>query len=192
MLPDNATNIGDYAFNNCQSLVNLTIPDTITSIGFESFYGCSSLANITIPSGVSSIGDSAFAGCTSLVGVYFKGNAPGSVGSYVFDVGADLTSYYLPGTTGWDDFTLLTGVQTALWFPQMQTADASFGVRNSEFGFSINWASGQTVVVEACTNLFSPSWQPVQTNTLTTGSLYFSDPQWTNFPGRFYRLRSRQ
>jgi hypothetical protein len=27
--------------------------------------------------------------------------------------------------------------------------------------------------------------------TLTGGSSYFSDPDWTNYPGRFYRLRSR-
>jgi hypothetical protein len=43
-------------------------------------------------------------------------------------------------------------------------------------------------VVEASTDLIN--WQPVQTNTLTSGSVYFSDPQWTNYPGRFYRLRS--
>jgi hypothetical protein len=46
------------------------------------------------------------------------------------------------------------------------------------------------VVVEACTNLSNPDWQPMQTNLLTTGSAYFSDPQWTNYPNRFYRLRS--
>ncbi|MFZ0829383.1 MAG: leucine-rich repeat domain-containing protein [Verrucomicrobiia bacterium] len=190
MLPDNATNIGDYAFNDCQSLVNLIIPDSVTSIGYESFYGCSSLTNITIPNSVSSIGDSAFAGCTSLVGIFFRGNAPDSVGSFVFDVGTNLTAYYLPGTTGWDDFTLLTGVPTALWLPAMLTTDGSFGVETNQFGFNISWAGGQTVVVEACTNLANPVWQPVQTNTLTTGSAFFSDPQWTNYPGRFYRLRS--
>jgi hypothetical protein len=189
VLPNNATNIGDYAFNNCQSLVNLTIPDSVTSIGYESFYGCSSLSNITIPNGVSSIGDAAFTGCISMVGIFFRGNAPSSVGSYVFfGTGTNLTAYYLPGTTGWDDFALLTGVQTALWLPQMQTTDGRFGVRNNQLGFNINWASGQTVVVEASTNLID--WLPVQTNMLTGGSAYFSDPQWTNYPGRFYRLCS--
>jgi len=33
------------------------------------------------------------------------------------------------------------------------------------------------------------SWPPLATNTLTSGSCYFSDPQWTNYPGRYYRLR---
>jgi hypothetical protein len=58
------------------------------------------------------------------------------------------------------------------------------------FSFNINWANGQTVVVEACTNLANPVWQPVQTNTLEIGTASFSDPQWTNYPNRFYRLRS--
>jgi hypothetical protein len=70
----------------------------------------------------------------------------------------------------------------------MQTTGDSFGVKTNQFGLNINWASGQTVVVEASTNLIN--WQPLQTNTLTTGSAYFSDPQWTNYPSRFYRLRS--
>jgi hypothetical protein len=139
---------------------------------------------------VTNIADWAFAGCTSLKEVFFSGNAPGFVGLFIFFNDTNLTVYYLPGTTGWDDFALLTGVPTALWLPAMQTSDDSFGVQNNQFGFNINWASGQTVVVEACTNLANSDWQPVQTNTLTTGTAYFSDPQWTNYPGRFYRLRS--
>jgi hypothetical protein len=47
-----------------------------------------------------------------------------------------------------------------------------------------------TVVVEACTNLANPTWYPLATNTLSGGSAYFSDPQWTDYPTRFYRLRS--
>jgi hypothetical protein len=30
----------------------------------------------------------------------------------------------------------------------------------------------------------------LQTNTLAGGSFYFSDPEWTNYPSRFYRVRS--
>ena len=49
--------------------------------------------------------------------------------------------------------------------------------------------TGQTVVVETCTNLANPAWSPVATKTLTGNSSYFSDPQWSNYPARFYRLR---
>jgi hypothetical protein len=46
------------------------------------------------------------------------------------------------------------------------------------------------IVVEACTNLANPLWLSLETNTLSGGSCYFSDPLWTNQPARFYRLRS--
>jgi hypothetical protein len=79
---------------------------------------------------------------------------------------------------------------TPLTNPQIQTGDASFGVRTNRFGFTISGTSGSVVVVEACTNLTNPTWAAVGTNTLTGGSSYFSDAQWTNYPARHYRLRS--
>ena len=63
-------------------------------------------------------------------------------------------------------------------------------MQTNGFGFTISWATNIPVVVEACTNLANPLWSPVGTNTLTDGSSYFSDPQWTNYPARLYRLRS--
>jgi hypothetical protein len=44
--------------------------------------------------------------------------------------------------------------------------------------------------LEACTNLANVTWVPLQSCNLTNGLLYFSDPQWTNYPSRYYRLRS--
>ena len=35
-----------------------------------------------------------------------------------------------------------------------------------------------------------PDWSPVGTNTLLDGWSHFSDPEWTNYANRFYRLRS--
>jgi hypothetical protein len=63
-------------------------------------------------------------------------------------------------------------------------------VKTNWFGFTISWATSIPVVVEACTSLANPIWSPVHTNTLTGGSSYFSDPEWANYPARFYRLRS--
>jgi hypothetical protein len=61
-------------------------------------------------------------------------------------------------------------------------------VQTNQFSFIISWATNGTVVVEACTDLANPVWLPLQTNALTNGSFSFSDPQWTNYPGRFYRI----
>ena len=63
-------------------------------------------------------------------------------------------------------------------------------VRTNNFGFNITGSTNIPIVVEACTKLGSASWIALQTCTLTNGSLYFSDPQWTNSPARFYRIRS--
>lgn len=71
---------------------------------------------------------------------------------------------------------------------QVLPAINNFGVQSNSFRFNISGDSNTVVIVEASTNL--TDWQPVQTNTLTAGSFYFTDPQWTNYPGRFYRIRS--
>ena len=62
-----------------------------------------------------------------------------------------------------------------------------FNPDGSGFGFQFTGPVGQPVVVEASTDLMS--WLPIWTNTFT-GTLHFSDPQWTNHPARLYRLRS--
>jgi hypothetical protein len=63
-------------------------------------------------------------------------------------------------------------------------------VQSNGFGFVISWAAHVLVTVEASSALDHPIWVPVATNTLVGGSSYFSDPEWTNYPARFYRLRS--
>jgi hypothetical protein len=186
------TSIGDHAFANCFSLTSVTIPNSVTSIGDYAFYYCISLTNVTIGTGVTSIGGTTFWGCISLASVYFWGNAP-SADATLFSGDNNPTIYYLPGTTGWSDFSAITGLTTALWFlpnPLILNNGPSFGVQANRFGFIIFWATNTSVVVEACTNPASHTWTPVGTNTLTGGSSYFSDPKWMNYPVRFYRLRS--
>jgi hypothetical protein len=65
-----------------------------------------------------------------------------------------------------------------------------FGLQSNQFGFTVSWATNSPVVIEASTSFGNPSWTPIQTNVLTSGSLHFSDPQWTNYPNRFYRVHS--
>lgn len=94
----------------------------------------------------------------------------------------------MPGTAGWS--SNFANRPSALWLPQVQNSDGNFGVQSNQFGFNMAWASGQTVVVDASTSLVNPEWQPVQTNTLTSDSVFFTDPQSSNYPARYYRLRS--
>jgi muconolactone delta-isomerase len=71
--------------------------------------------------------------------------------------------------------------------PQIQTNNASFGLRANRFGFTVAGMSNQVVVIEACTNLSNGPWLPLQTNTLQTNSFDFYDASWTNYSRRFYR-----
>jgi len=183
----NVNSIGEWAFDQCYKLTNVTIPNSVTSIGAWAFYYCIGMTNVLIGANVNSIGNYAFDGCRNLTHVYASGNALSSIGLDVF--GDPPTIYYLPGATGWANYAATSGVPVAVWSPQTLTSDGGFGMRNNQFGFNITWASGMVVVVEACTNLSNPTWSAVATNTLTDGSSYFSDPQWTNYPRRFYRLR---
>jgi hypothetical protein len=132
-----------------------------------------------------------FKNCTSLTGVYFQSNAP-SVLEATFWYDNDARVYSLPGTTGWSNFYNNTGFWPTPWslpYPLILNG-SSYGVQTNAFGFIISWATNIPVVVEACTNLSNPIWSSLGTNTLTSGWCYFSDPQWTNYPSRFYRLRS--
>ncbi|HZR18432.1 MAG TPA: leucine-rich repeat protein [Verrucomicrobiae bacterium] len=167
-------------------VTNVTIPEGIAILDGGTFFGLDNLATVTIPGSVTVVGPQSFASCLNLQGVYFTGNAP-EVATNSFSRVTNATVYYLPGTTGWG--ATFGGLPTAIWQQQMQVSKPDAG-GTSDFGFSVKWASGKTVVVEVCTDLSHPGWTPLQTNTLTSGSIYVNDPQWKHFPGRTYRVRS--
>jgi hypothetical protein len=164
------------------------IPDGVSEIGGFAFSG-TRLASVTIPESVEGIWELAFFGCSNLRRVYFEGDAPSFMADTFLPASVSTTVYYLPGTTGWG--TNYDGVRTAVWQAQIQTADTSFGVKSNQFGFNVNWADGLSVVVEASPSLSHPTWSPLATNTLSGATFYFTDPQWRNYPSRFYRVRSQ-
>ena len=196
-IPNGVTSIGNGTFSDCRSLTSVTIPKSVTNIGNGTFFDCTSLTSVTIPNSVTNIGDVVFSECWGLTKVFFDGNAP-AIGQDVFDAVRfegppgtfdPATVYFLPRTTGWT--TNFAGLPTAIWTPEVQAADGGFGVKSNQFGFNVTWADGMSLVVEASTSLSNPVWSHVVTNTLSGGTFYFTDPQWTNYPSRFYRVRSQ-
>jgi hypothetical protein len=180
-IPNSATNIASDAFASCDGLTDIVIPNSVSSIGDGAFSGCYGLTNITIPSSVANIGDQAFDYCTGLISTFFTGNAP-TLGEWAFQGG---NLYYLPGTTGWSSINPYPAAPL-LWNP----APRGVGITNNQFGFDITGTTNIPIVVEARTNQSSGTWVTLQSSTLTNGLIHFADPDWTNHPTRFYRIRS--
>ena len=108
------TSITNNAFMDT-GVASVTIPNSVTNIGAEAFSDCGSLTNALIGSSVQSIGRNAFMDCVHLKGVYFLGNAPGSIGSQLFGGGVSATAYYLPSTAGWG--SMFAGIPAVPWNP---------------------------------------------------------------------------
>ena len=95
VIPDSVTNIGDYAFSDCDSLTSVTIGNGVTSIGDESFSYCRLLTSITIPANVTSIGYRAFYNSSSLTGITIPDSVT-SIGDRAFYGCSSLTSIIIP------------------------------------------------------------------------------------------------
>ena len=207
-IPQTVTTIKDRAFEGCRSLTKLTIPNSVTTMGDYTFAGCSSLTSIAIGTGITRIGTlHSFIAASSPT-------SPFPTASPASEIVPSTTA-----TNWWQSISaamprpmvlmcsliprrqfitcrellvgqaLLPGRPTALWFLSKPII-LGCGLHNNRFGFTISWATNTAVAVEACTDLANGMWLPVSTNILTSGSSYFSDPQWTNHPARSYRLRS--
>lgn len=58
--------IGQSAFERCQSLTGVRLPDTLLVLRYRAFYGCDKLVSITVPASVIAMETSVFAHCASL------------------------------------------------------------------------------------------------------------------------------
>jgi hypothetical protein len=184
-IPTSVTSIGEYAFSGCTRLANVIIPFGVTNFDYGAFFKCSSLSNIIIPASVTSVGQYAFFNCTNLAVVRFNGNFPNA--DFTVFSGDNAHAYYIPGALGWS--STVGGIPASFWTlpnPVILDNDGLFGVQSNQFGFTVAWATNVSFVVSASVDL--ATWQVVQTNTTMNGSYYFTDPVWSYFTGRFYRV----
>jgi len=91
------------------------------------------------------------------------------------------------------DYISFTPLPLPPWNAQIQV-DPNFGFKSNEFGFNICGADWP-FIVDATTDLIYPDWISLETNAITNGGIvngtfHFIDYQWTNYPARFYRVRS--
>ena len=70
ILPATVTSIGQYAFNGCSLLKEVTIPASVTSINTYAFAFCTSIKNFEFPKGIKTVATSVLEGCTALENVF--------------------------------------------------------------------------------------------------------------------------
>jgi hypothetical protein len=209
-IPGSVTNIGQQAVAACD-LTNLIISYGVPYISLGMFGGCGNMVSATITGSVTNIEDSAFKGCGLLSNVFFTGNAPAVLPTSFEQVivnpfGSDTdyiaaTAYYLPGTTGWAEFSSNTTmtpsefnvtsnifVPAVLWDPAIHAKGTNFGVQNGQYGFDITGTTNLPIAVEACDDLSQSNWVVLKRLSLTNGLFHFSEPLQTNSSSRFYRI----
>lgn len=94
IISNNVTDIGAYAFYDCDNLTQINIPNSVTSIGDSAFVFCSNLYRIDIPNSVVSIGDGAFS--ASGLGIINIPNSVTSIGEGAFSGCKSLAGITIP------------------------------------------------------------------------------------------------
>lgn len=115
-----ATKVGDYAFENCSRLTEVSFPNA-TRIGSYAFQGCNSLTTI-MASSVSYIGSAAFNNCYKLSSISFPDVTV--IGDNGFAYCSKLSELYFSELTtiGHDAFTACSNL-TSVSFPNVTFTD---------------------------------------------------------------------
>ncbi len=95
-LPNDLTEIGDFAFNKFTNLKDISIPPTVTRIGEYAFQACKNLTNIEIPQGVTSISTGTFALCEKLTEIIIP-NSVTEIGEFAFNLYGNLSMVFYKG-----------------------------------------------------------------------------------------------
>ena len=86
VIEDHIQIIDEMAFENCDSLVEITVPSTVTGIGLNAFADCNKLKNVTICSELDQISGEIFVNCPSLETITFNSTIPRLVPNEIVDV----------------------------------------------------------------------------------------------------------
>jgi hypothetical protein len=175
------TSITNNAFAGAP-VASVTIPNSVTNIGAGAFMDCDSLTNALFGTSVKSIGNGAFTDCCRLKGLYFLGNAPGSIGLNMFDCGSP-TAYYLPSTTGWG--STFAGIPAVPWNPLPALGVSTYNnLPVVLFPVPASTIISTNYALQMSTNLSAGNW------TTVTGGISFVCVQITNAPSpAFFQLQ---
>ena len=142
-VPDEITQIKNYAFYNCKGLKNVTICDGVKSIGAYAFNGCNNMETLYISSTIESFGNYAFADCNNIFEIKTASKKAVTASENVFSSDAYINAcLYVPAgrkfayekATPWNNFHIVemdfTGIDEVLEDVKTEPAvDASQNVK---------------------------------------------------------------
>ena len=104
--------IGAFAFYNCFSLIKINMPDSLTTIKEGAFCHCYSLLSVTIGKSVETMGRDPFEGCMSLIEIKVDNNNQyyKSIDGNLYTKDGKTLLKYAPGTSA-TSFTIPNHVQ---------------------------------------------------------------------------------
>ena len=97
VIPDDITEIKNYAFIYCSGLTSVTIPNSVTSIGSDAFYGCSSLTEVNYNAENCTSMNASFSGCSKFKTLNI-GNKVKTIPDYAFSDCSGLTEVTIPNS----------------------------------------------------------------------------------------------
>ena len=178
---DAVTTIGEWAFEDCESLTSVTIPNSVTTIGDYAFYGCSSLTSVTIGDSVTTIGYQAFDGCSSLQ--EFRGKFASEDGRCLIIDGvlnyfapAGLTEYTIPDSVTSIESSAFSGCSslTSVTIPDSVTTIGRFAFDDCSSLTSVTIPDSVTTIGDSafsgCSSLTSVT---IPDSVTTIGSFAF-------------------
>ncbi len=92
---NSAKEIGDYAFNKCTNILNITLSDSVKVIDQYAFYMCSGCTTLNLGNGLTTIGEHAFHNMQDLTTVSIPGTVT-SIGTNTFYLCKALESITIP------------------------------------------------------------------------------------------------
>jgi hypothetical protein len=185
IIPNSVTTIGDYAFETCLSLTNVTIPNGVSSIGYAAFDG-SGITTVTIPGSVTNIAEYAFSSQDLTNAIIAAGVT--SIGQSAF-FGSGLRNVTIPETVtniglfAFVDCNQLTGVY---FTGEAPATDPSAFAGDSVTAYYLPGTTGWSAF-SASTDLVPVLWNPtVQTGAenfgVTSGQFGFNIIGTSNIP----------
>ncbi len=170
-IPNSVTTIGNGAFLDCTGLTSVTIPNSVTEISSNAFYGCSGLTSVTIPNSVTSIGSNAFSGCSGLTSVTIP-NSVTEISSYAFSGCSGLTSVTIPNS--------VTSIDDRAFYKCTGLVDCNIETTHTSATIGLSSDSN-------CSPYFYYNGEYYKDGDIITGlSPYTNASNWSTSSGRYY------